>query len=127
MGLPRMTACLTALGLAVACSVAGCGTPGKSLQMINNTPVTVTMKSCPANAAQAQRCSAVSRIAPRGSADFPLSSPGGQAWLVVITGYDGQRCFTVPTNQLPEDVKAYVTDADPGSCIGPYGGPAPTP
>jgi hypothetical protein len=111
----------------MGCSVAGCetsssgGSSGKALKMINNTSVTVTMKSCPANVPQAHQCSAASRIAPNGSADFPLSS---QVRIVVITGYGGQpRCFTVPPARgLPADAKASVirasvTDANPAECI----------
>lgn len=120
--------CLIAVELAVSCSIAGCGTPGKSLKMINNTSVTVTLKSCPAIAAQAQQCSAAAKVAPNGSADFPLSSPGVGIRLVVITGYDGQtRCFIVPTTNLPEDAVADVTDANSAGCTGPFGGPVPSP
>jgi hypothetical protein len=101
------------------CATSGSGSPGKSLKMINNTSVTVTMKSCPANAAQAQQCSAISRIAPGGSAGFPLSSPGSAVRNVVITGYGGQpRCFPVPTTNLPADATAYVTDASSAGCTG---------
>ncbi len=130
MNRPGMGACLIALGLTLTYAIAGCGTsagdgtPGKSLRMINNTSVTVTMQSCPGNAAQAQQCSAVAKIAPNGSADFPLSSPGSGMRLVVILGYDGQRCFIVPTTNLPEDAVADVTDANSGNCVGPFGGPA---
>jgi len=134
MNRPGTIVCLMALGLTLSCSIAGCGTsggggtPGKSLQIINNTSVTVTMQSCHGNTAQAQQCSAAAKIAPNGSADFPLSSPGSDLRLVVITGYDGQpRCFIVPTTRLPEDATADVTDANSANCFGPFGGPAPPP
>lgn len=122
---PGVIVCLIALGLTLTYSIAGCsasgsGSAGKSLKMINNTSVTVTMKSCPANAAaQAQQCSALAQIEPGGSAGFPLSSPGSAVRNVVITGYGGQpRCFTVPTADLPADATAYVTDASSAVCTG---------
>src|ERR1700747_5394 len=94
--------CLIAVELAVSSSITGCGTPGKSLKMINNTSVTVTLQSCPDIAAQAQQCSAAAKVAPNGSGAFPLSSPSAGIKLVVITGYDGQtRCFIVPATNLP--------------------------
>lgn len=129
MARPRTIVRLWLLGLALACSIAGCGTPGKILKMVNNTAVTVTMKSCPADLPQAQQCADVSTIAPKGSADFPLSkataaSPGQ---LVVITGYGSQpRCFLIPPSDIPADATADVTDAQADMCIGPYGGPAPS-
>jgi hypothetical protein len=131
MNRPGMIVCLVVPGLALSCSIVGCGTsdggtPGKSLEMINNTSVTVTMRSCPGNTAQAQQCSTVVKIAPNGSADFPLSSPGSGMRLVVITGYGGQpRCLIVPTTHLPESAKADVTDANSADCVGPFGGPVP--
>jgi hypothetical protein len=128
MNRPGMIVCLIALGLPLSYSIAGCGNPGKSLKMINNTSLTVTMQSCPDNAAQAQQCSAAAKIAPNGSADFPLSSPGSGVRFVVITGYDGQpRCFIVPTTHLPDDAIADVTDANSANCFGPFGGPVPPP
>ena len=124
-----MIVCLIALGLSYSiagCGASGGGTPGKSLQMVNDTSVTVTMQSCHGNTAQTQQCSAAAKIAPNGSADFPLSSPGSGLTLVVIRGYDGQpRCFIFPTTNLPEDAIADVTDANSAMCFGPFGGSAP--
>lgn len=121
-----MSVCLIALGVAFSCSVAGCGTTGKSLRLINDTSVAVTMQSCPGSYAQAQECSAAAKIAPNGSADFPLSSPGAGMMLVVITGYEGQtRCLIVPTTNLREDAIADVTDANSANCIGPFTGSSP--
>jgi hypothetical protein len=131
MNRPGTIVSLTVLGLALSCPIAGCGTsgsgtPAKSLEMINNTSAAVTMRSCPASAADAQQCSATVKIAPGSSADFPLSSPGSGARLVVITGYDGQpRCLMIPTTKLPESATADVADANSANCIGPFGGPAP--
>jgi hypothetical protein len=120
MARPRTIVCLWLLGLALACSIAGCGTPGKTLKMVNNTAVTVTMKSCPADASQAQQCSGISTIAPKGSADFPLSIPtGSPAELVVITGYGSKpRCFLMPPSEIPKDFLADVTDAQTDECTG---------
>jgi hypothetical protein len=119
-----MIVCLVVLGFMFSCSIVGCGTPGKSLKMINNTSVTVTMRSCTGNTAQARQCSTAVKITPNGSADFPLSSPGSGRRLVVITGYGRQpRCMIVPTTNLPESATADVTDANSGNCFGPFGGP----
>ena len=117
------------LGLALACLIAGCGAPGKVLKIVNNTAVSVTLKSCPADLSQAQQCSGVSTIAPKGAADFPLSkaAAGSSGQLVVITGYGSQpRCFLIPSSDMPEDVAVDVTEAQTDMCIGPYGGPAPS-
>jgi hypothetical protein len=119
------------LALALACSTVGCATEssnsttarhGTILTMVNDTPVTVTMKSCPANSPQALQCSAAFRIAPRGSAEFPLSEPAGYpARQVVITGYGRQpRCFLIPPSNLPDSVLAYVTQSHQNMCTGPW-------
>jgi len=96
--------------------------------MINNTPVAVTMQSCPGDAADTQQCSAAVKIAPNGTAEFPLSSPSpGSGMIMVITGYQaGPRCLMVPTTDLPDDATADVTDANSGNCTGPFGGLVPS-
>ena len=129
MARPRTIVCFWLFGLALACSIAGCGAPGKVLKVVNNTAATVRVKSCPADLPQAQQCSGVSTIAPKGSADFPLSkaAAGSPGQLVVITGYGSQpRCFLIPPSDMPADVVADVMDAQAEMCVGPYGGPAPS-
>jgi hypothetical protein len=126
---------LMGAGLALASASAGCAasTPGASLQMMNNTPVTVTMKSCPAELAKAQQCTDIARIRPDGSETFPLraESRGSVVRLVVITGYQRlPRCFEIPPIFAHVWVKVYVirakvTDADNSSCMGAVVRPSP--
>jgi hypothetical protein len=120
MDRPSMAVGLPALGLALACSIAGCGTRhGTILTMTNDTSVTVTMKSCLADSAQPPQCTAVSRIAPGGSAEFPLSGLNTPLRQVVITGYGAQpRCFLIPPSNLPKNALVTVTYAQHSMCLG---------
>lgn len=119
-------ACLAAAALALASASAGCAAsaparaPGASLQMTNDTPVTVTMKSCPANLARAQQCTDVARVRPDGTGSFPIPAYSRESVvrLVVITGYQRlPRCFIIPGNSA-HDFRAKVTDADNSDCMG---------
>lgn len=94
--------------------------PRQVLEDINDTPVTVVMRSCTGNYAADQRCSAPEKVAPRSSADFslPRKSVGKE---VRVTGYGRQPlCFRVPPDTLP--VRTYavvdVTQVQPGNCLG---------
>jgi hypothetical protein len=106
-----------------ACLVAGCGAAshGKVLKMINDTSVTVIMRSCTGNYAADQQCSAPDEVAPRSSADFSLPGKSAPAKQVRITGYGRQAlCFMVPPDSLPTRtyVVVDVTQLQPGDCLG---------
>lgn len=123
---PRMLFSLAVSGLTVACVVAGCGAAnhGAFLKMINNTTVTVMMRSCTGDYAADQRCSAPQKIAPRGSAEFSLPPKNAPMKEVKITGYDRQPlCFMVPPRTLPAGAYAVVdvTQVQPGNCLGSNG------
>lgn len=135
MNRPGKVVCAIALGLALSYSIASCGTsdggstPGKFLEIVNNTSVTVTVtvtvQSCPSSAPDPQQCATAVRIPPNGSADFPLSSPGSARRIVMIRGYAGQACLPIPTTRMREDAIAdvtQVTQAGSGLCPGPAGG-----
>jgi hypothetical protein len=103
--------------------MAGCNAAsrGAFLKMINDTPVTVTMRSCTGNYEASQRCSAPEKVAPQRSADFSLPPKDAPLTEVKITGYGGQPlCFMVPSNNLR--VRTYavveVTQVQPGGCLG---------
>jgi hypothetical protein len=116
-----MLCCTAVSWLTVACLLASCGSTshGKFLKMTNDTPVTVTMRSCTGNHAADQRCSAPQKVAPRGSADFSLQPKSAPLKTVRITGYGKQPlCFTVPPDTLPANAFVDVTQVQPGGCLG---------
>jgi hypothetical protein len=89
--------------------------------MINNTAVTVMMRSCTGNYAADQRCSAPEKVRARGSADFSLPPKSAPANEVKITGYGRDPlCFMVPPDTLRTRTYAVVdvTQVQPGNCLG---------
>lgn len=126
VGRPRMLFSIAVSGLTVACVVTGCGAAnhGTFLKMINNTTVTVMMRSCTGDYAADQRCSAPEKIAPRGSAEFSFPPKSAPMKEVKITGYGRQPlCFMVPPHTLPTGAYAVadVTQVQPGGCLGSDG------
>jgi hypothetical protein len=118
-----MIFCIAVSWLTVACLVAGCGAAsrGKFLKVINDTAVTVTMRSCTGNYAADQRCSAPEKAGPRGSADFSLLPKSAPMKEVKVTGYGTQPlCFMVPPDTLRAMTYAVVdvTQVQPGNCLG---------
>jgi hypothetical protein len=116
-----MLFCIAVAWLTVAFLVASCGAAsgGKFLKMINDTAVTVMMRSCTGNYAADQRCSAPQQVRPRGSADFSLAAKSAPTTEVKVTGYGGQPlCFMVPPVTLPADAVVDVTQVQPGNCLG---------
>jgi hypothetical protein len=109
------------LGLAFGSLITGCGVPARSLELVNDTSVTVTIQSCSGRAPGVQHCSAAVKIAPHGSAHFPFKSPGSDTHLLVVSGYDDEGqpgCISVPTTNLQESARAVVTDAVTLNCDG---------
>lgn len=123
VGRLRMLFCIAGSWLTLACLVASCGAAshGKFLKMINDTPVTVTMRSCTGNYVADQRCSTPEKVAPQGAADFSLPRKSAPATEVKITGYGRQPlCFMVPPDTLRIQTYAVVevTQVQPGGCLG---------
>lgn len=126
---PSAAVCLIALGPGLVGCVAACGgssghAAGPFLRMVNDTPVVVTMKLCTGNTSVDQTCAAAKRVAPAGSADFPLPGARSQVRMVVIRGYGPSPvCFTAPPASMLRmrpgtHATVRVTQVRAGECFG---------